>query len=123
VSSAQAERLEALLRSNSAADRAEIRSALTRLASEIRDRAQRGAAGSFDFFSNALRVLSRIRGAVDADLRLECLAACVSYFYQLGNQTQALESANQAVSVAALYGDPHWLRRSHSFAAAMHAPI
>lgn len=123
MSSVQAERLEALLESKSTADRASIRPVLSRLAAEIKERTTRGSSASFDYFANALRILSKIRGDIDADLRMACLADCVKYFYTASHNEKALESASQLLALSVLLGDENWIRRGHSFLATIQADM
>jgi tetratricopeptide (TPR) repeat protein len=87
----------------------------------MKERNKRGSNTSLDYFSSALRALSRIRGSADADLRAECLFECIGYFFQLGQESKALESATLLLALAALVGDVQLLRRGHNCLGAIYA--
>ena len=76
------EELESLLRAPKSNTGFELKSALTRLSAEVRERADRGSVTSVEFFVTTLNAISRIRGAAHADLRFDCLLNCGLYFYR-----------------------------------------
>jgi putative two-component system response regulator len=123
MSSAQTERLEELLETNSAADRAEVKAILIRLLSEIKERRKRGSAQSLDFFNGALRALSHMKGPAYAEIRMECLFYSTDYFYHEGLQARALECANDLRKLASLSGDLVWIRKAHTAAGVANADM
>src|SRR5258708_4522254 len=123
MSSAQTERLEELLETNTAADRAEVKAILIRLLSEMRERKKRGSAQSLDFFNGVLRALSRMKGHAYAELRMECLFDSIDYFYHEGLQAKALECANDLCALASLWCDSVWIRKGHTAAGVANADM
>jgi putative two-component system response regulator len=54
---------------------------------------------------------------------MECLFECVNYFYHEGYQAKALEAAAQLSSLAALHGDPRWVRKGLTAAGVVNADV
>lgn len=123
MTSLHAENLEALLDSNSSSDRAELKVALLRLSAELRTRSLRSSQASFDFFSSAVKTLARIKGSTQADLRMECLFDCVSYFFNEGFQSKALDATRHLSRLAGVSGNASWVRKSHTLAGVVNADI
>ena len=123
MGSVQTEKLETLLNAQSSAEKAELKIVLARLAAELSTRSQNSSRASLDFFSRALKTLSRFRGLTHAELRIQCLFDCAAYFYNQGVPLKALESALCASRLASLSGNPAWLRKACTYSAVMHADI
>lgn len=123
MGSVQAEKLEALVNAQSAADKAELKGALLRLSSELNARSQNSSRASLDYFNQAYKTLKRLKGCGHAELRLQCLFHCVGYYYNEELQGKALETALQAQHLASLYGDPGWIRKACTYLAVMHAEV
>lgn len=123
MSSVQAEKLEALLQSNALADKTEIKVALVRLSLEIKARSQRASKHSLDFFNSAVRILAKVKGSAHAELRMQCLFDCIDYFYHEDCPTRALNAAELLSSLATLFGDVAWIRKSLTVQGVINADI
>src|SRR5258706_16455524 len=64
------------------AGRGELKHALARLSSELKDRTDKGSISSMEFFVAAFGAISKIRGPANADIRFEALINCGLYFYR-----------------------------------------
>ena len=112
MGSTQTDRLEALLQSSRASNEPEIKAALSKLAAEIKERADRGSPGSRDFFMSAIRSLARIQGLTHAELRMSCLFDSLIYLYSNKFDAEALQAAKQFSVLATATGNKDWIRRS-----------
>ena len=115
--------IEGLLRSSRGAPASEIKLALTRLATEVRERLTRGSSTSRDFFSASVDAISRIKGSSNAELRMSCLCDCGYFFYTSGFAFDAIQTVRQLERLAAKSQDKVWLRRAHSLAGVVHADV
>ena len=112
MGSAHIERLESLLQSTRNATDSGVKTALTHLSSEIRERLARGSSSSFDFFSQAARVLSEMKGAAHTELRINCLNDCSRFFYLAGYREQALAVTAQFRQLAIHTKEKSWMRKA-----------
>src|SRR4029077_14612170 len=101
----------------------EIKHALTRLSSEIKERAERGSIASADFFSTAISTISKIKGTVHADLRFNCLADCGLFFYRSGALSNALVAARSAGAIAERNGNKEMRRKANILLGIVHAEL
>jgi putative two-component system response regulator len=108
--------LETLLQAGMSGSEPQVKTALVRLAGEIKHRAARGSSDSYDFFAAAINSLSRIRGPSCADTRFECAYACGQYFYVGGYSAAALESAHLLKALATLARDRSLEQKAFAFA-------
>jgi putative two-component system response regulator len=77
-----------------------VRLALTRLAAELKARAQTGATGSSDFVRSAVAAIKRLSGTHFAESRIGCLLDASHYFYVTGQGFAAIDPASEAVQLA-----------------------
>ena len=112
MSSGHTERLEALISQSRTAAEPEVRVALSRLGAEIKERLNHGSSASYEFFSSAADVLSRIAGSTNAELRFDSLHGCAHFFYQAGHRAKALETATRLHSLATQIENELFLRKA-----------
>jgi putative two-component system response regulator len=123
MSSAHIEALEILLRSEGRTHEAEYKIALTRLSAEIRNRLTQGSSSSTDFIEASVKALSRLRGAVHASLRMECLCDSAQFLYSNGRSTDALAAAVQCEDLAKRTGNQEWISKSQNLQGVLHAEL
>jgi response regulator RpfG family c-di-GMP phosphodiesterase len=117
------ERLEILLQSGSAANEPEFKLALTRLAAEISDRLRKDSSTSPQFFSAALRVLSRIKGAGHAETRVKCLLDSGHFLFSNGYNREALEAVRLGRDLATRAKKQRWIRKAETLGGIIHADV
>lgn len=110
MGSSHSEELDILLRAPTSGSSSQIKHALVRLSSEIKERAERGSIESFDFFVAATNTISRIKGSAHIELRFSCLLASGQYFYCSGSMPNAITAARSARDVARRSGNKHLVR-------------
>ncbi len=98
----------------------EVKVALVRLSKELKMRLSNGASTSLEFFQASSHSLFQIRGMAFAELRMESLYHCGSYFYSAGYQVAALEVAKHLDYLAKRRGDKRWIRKAHNLAGLTH---
>ena len=123
MGSVQTEKLEALVNAQTSGEKAELKGALLRLASELRSRSQSSSRSSLDYFNQAVKTLRRFKGLGHAELRLQCLLDCVAYFHNEGMEGKALETALYAQQLSSVYGNPEWARKASTYLAAIHGEV
>lgn len=121
MSSSHAEELEALLRSSQGLGGPDLKLALTRLSSEVKDRAQRGSLGSYDFFASTVDALSKIKGPAYADLRFHCILESGLFFYRIGHFSSSFQTSRLLDNLAPQAGGKRALRRAETFAGIVNA--
>ena len=121
MSSSHSEELETLLRTPKSSNGPELKHALTRLSSEVKERAERGSVGSIEFFVTALNAISKIKGPAHADLRFNCLLNCGLYFYRSGSLPNAIAAADLAGTLAGRNHNKAWLRKANTLQGIVHA--
>jgi putative two-component system response regulator len=115
MGSGHADRLEAFLRSSHSAGEPELKATLSRLASEIKERLDKGSPGSRTFVLSAVRALSRLKGTANGEVRAACLADSITYLFANQCDLEALEGANQLELLARAIESRFWLRKARSF--------
>src|SRR5258705_9305051 len=116
--------LDVVLQSTATASEPEIKIALARLASDIKDRLQRPPTPSSQaFFVSAVRALSRIRGTGNSEMRMTCLfdSACFFYINDLG--AEALGAVRQLDRMAYCSENKPWIRKSETINGVVHAEL
>lgn len=114
MGSTYAFQLEELLRSTKRASSADGRLLLARLQSEIKYRLSKGSSDSA-FFIEAGRALAKIRGSAHAEMRMQCLFDCASYFYGNAHGPAALELLEHVDSLASQTCNDIWSRKANTF--------
>jgi putative two-component system response regulator len=114
MSSSHADRLETVLRESSNPAEPEVRLALLRLTSEVKERLAQGSSGAKEFFLSALRSLARMKGNGHAELRLHCIFDCGHYFFLAGQPPQTEESARLMIELASRTDHQLWVRKAHT---------
>jgi putative two-component system response regulator len=114
MGSAHTERIEALLQASHGANEPELKIALSRLSSEIKERLDTGSPNSGDFFLSALKALSRVRGPAHAELRMICLFDSVAYLFANRFDLEALEASKQLTLIADASGSKLWKRKART---------
>lgn len=114
-------RIEDLLQRSGAASEPELKSALVRLSVELRERLAVGSPASQEFFLDAIRTLSRMRGTGQADLRLSCFFDCGNYFYVGGFPAAAIQTATQSMALAKQAGLRDWIRKAETMQGIIYA--
>jgi putative two-component system response regulator len=114
MSSRELERLDALLHSGGGANDLDFKVALTRLSRELKIRLNRSSSDSHEFFSSALRAVSRIKGTTHVDVRMTCIFNCFAYFYTSGHPASALEAAQHLRKMAEKGKSKSWLRKAYT---------
>ena len=89
--------VETLLRAGRAPSDPEFRNSLARLGTELIARFNRdtNSPDAADYFSSALRTLTRLRGSSNGKIRAEALFECYRFFHLNGNRTLAWAAATQ----------------------------
>ena len=114
MGSTYAFQLEELLRSATGTQGAESRRLLTRLQSEIKYRLSKGSSDS-QFFLEAGRALTRIRGTANAETRMQCLFDCAGYFYGNAHGAAALELLRHIELLSTQTENDVWSRKANTF--------
>lgn len=112
MGSSQTDRLEAILQSSRNANEPELKAVLARLSSELKDRLQKSAPESSDFFISSVRALGKLRGAAHSEVRMTCLFDSVVYLFSNRFDEEASSAAQLLDMLAEQVGDKSWLRRS-----------
>ena len=97
--------LEAALNSSDRCSAIEVKAALNKLSTEIRERVIRGSDSSIDFIQSSVRVLSRMKGRANADIRMNCLSDSGQYLYSHGKCVDAVVAGIKFEGLARLTGD------------------
>lgn len=113
MTSALTEDLKHLLQSLEPGTSSDMRLALGRLSAELKERFHRGSPASFDFVSDAVHTLSRIKGSANAELRMGCLFDGGAFLYSNRYDKEALSCATQLTELAKQSGDKTWQRKGH----------
>src|SRR6185503_15364002 len=121
MSSSHVEALEALLRT-STPPAAELKTALSRLSNEIRSRLDRGS-DSVAFIEASVRVVSRLRGANNAELRMTVLCDSGQYLFSNGRSAEALVAAGKCEGLARRTASDDWLSKSQCLQTMVHAEL
>src|SRR5690349_16341504 len=108
--SSHIDRLSRCLDKSISASQPELRPILGRISEESRQRSLH--TGFADYFVSLSRALCRIRGAANADLRVQCLYDCVRYLAGSGELKKALELSGPFIQLASMSGDANWVRKS-----------
>jgi len=114
MSSAQIDTLEALLQQPGGPPLPELKTALSRLSVELRERVRKGSSASYEFFLAAVSAVARIKGQAFADLRLECLYESSGFFYRSGFMRAALQSSEILARLARQTDSRVWAVRAAS---------
>jgi putative two-component system response regulator len=114
-------RLEILLRYPEHASSIDLKTELTRLASNLKERTARGSIDSCDFFGGTLVTLGKLKGTTHSELRLGCLVDCAIFFYTNGFRELAIEAGRQLVLLSARSKNQPWIRKANSVNGAVNA--
>ena len=121
MGSSQIDALEALLSAPGGVSAPEVKTALARLASEVRDRASTSASDSYDFFSATVEAVARLKGTSFAEQRIECLYESGCFFYRSGFAPAALRTSEILVRFATRTQNDEWLIKAYSFVGVVQA--
>jgi putative two-component system response regulator len=105
--------LEALVQGSDSPRSVDVKTTLSRLSSELKQRFTRGAPSSYDFVVNALRILSKMKGAANADLRMTCLYDAGGFLFSNQYDLEALHCGRELAALAKRSGSKQWLRKAH----------
>jgi putative two-component system response regulator len=106
--------LDELLRSATGTNGGDGKLLLTRLHSEIKYRLSNGSSDS-QFFVEAGRVLTKIRGTSNAEARMLCLFDCARYFYGNAHGSAALDLLRHIDLLATQTNNTVWSRKANTF--------
>lgn len=117
------EALETLLHTPDRGREPEIKAAIARLASEVKERISRGSPGSTEFVTSALRALCKVKGHTHAELRMACLFESGLYFFSNGLNQSVLEIARHLAELAKMAKSKNWQRKAHTLFGIAHADM
>jgi putative two-component system response regulator len=106
------DRIGTLLRSRGSGPPVDLKGELSRLCASLKERLATGSAASYDYFHSAVCALSKLKGSLHSELRMECYLQCVNFFYANGFSKSALESARSLDALAASSGNDSWNRKA-----------
>lgn len=121
MSSSHIDELDLLIRSKGSTSEPNLKAALSRLSLELKERRAKDYGTSLDFFSSALKLLSRIKGSAHIESRMSCLVECAMYLYINDHCAPALDAARQLRGLAAQSGNKGWLRKSANLSGIIYA--
>jgi putative two-component system response regulator len=116
------EKLQAIVRAGGSAPNSALKTVLTGLVAEIRERSK-GSHLSVDYFVAAFRALSGIKGTAHAEARMQCLRDCQLFFYSNGLTDEALAAAELLKSLAESVNDKKWLRIADTVSGIIHGDM
>ena len=123
MTSAQIDALDVLVKSSRGSRASEVKTALTRLSTEIHCRVSRASDSSLDFVQASVRVLARIKGRGNAELRMTCFSDSSQYLFSNGRSKEALFAAAHCENLARLTRNDSWLARAQSLQSAVNAEL
>jgi len=123
MSSGLTEDLESLVLHSGGAAGADLKVALSRIATELKERFHKGTPNSYDFVARAVRTLAKIKGTTNAEIRLSCFWDSGVFFFSNGFDKEALECAGELASLAQSSSNGYWLRKSYLLKGIAHAHI
>jgi putative two-component system response regulator len=106
--------LRDLLRSCRSASHPDAKVALSRIQAEIGYRLNKGSP-ALDFFVEASRGLTSMRGTAHAEIRMRCLYDCAQFFYFNEHCVEGLEPLKQLRSLALHASNSTWSRKADQF--------
>lgn len=113
MGSALTEQLESLVQDTRNSSAPEFKVALSRLATELKQRFSNGSPSSFDFVTTAVRALSKIKGTAHAEIRMSCLFDSGAFLFANRYDAEALDCARQLNQLAKQAGNKFWLRKAY----------
>ncbi|MEP7260421.1 MAG: HD domain-containing phosphohydrolase [Usitatibacter sp.] len=113
MGSALTDKLEALVLGSEPFAAGDLKTTLTRLSAELKHRFNKGAPTSFEFVSNAVKALSKIRGNAHADIRMICLYDSGAFLFANNFNGPAVACAKNLIDLARQAGNDPWLRKAH----------
>jgi len=113
--------IEALAKTVTSGEPADVKVVLSRVALEVNSRLQTGAAASAPYMSSALGALKQISGTENSELRINCAIDISHFYYLIGQTFHAIDPASHAVDLATGSHDAALLRKSLTFLGMMYA--
>ena len=115
--------LESVLRSPSSGRDPDLKTALSRLSTEIRARLLRGSDSSVSFIEASVRSLTRVRGSSNAVLRMTCLCDSGQYLFSNGRPAEALIAGAHCEALARQVENKDFLSKAQTLQAMANAEL
>ncbi|HUQ99260.1 MAG TPA: HD domain-containing phosphohydrolase [Gemmatimonadaceae bacterium] len=114
MGSALTEEIESLVHSSAGPSAPELKVALSRLSSEIKQRLDKGSPTSYEFVSTAIKALSRIKGGMHAEARMACLWDSGVFLFSNKYDREALDCARSLLALARQVDSKVWVRKAYT---------
>lgn len=100
---------------------AEIKTAVNRLAQEVKHRLAGGSPDSKEFICSSVRAMARIKGAIHLESRMSCLIDACYFLFANGFNADAVETSRYLEVIARQSSDDTWIRKVETTVGIVHS--